>query len=83
MGDLKMITGLIIIIGAFGITGTIMAFAYKAYKNWVTTKRLKLEKEILELKKEEDERKIKLLEDENQWLKRYTNIEELKQSNGN
>ena len=75
---LKMVIGLIIMIGGFSIAGFLMAFAYKAYKNRATRKKLELEKEILELKKEDDERKIKLLEDENKWLKKYTNIGEQK-----
>lgn len=54
-----------IVAGLLGIVGITMPIVYKMDKNNIELEKLKLEKELLVLQKDAEERAIKLLEEEN------------------
>ncbi|MHB9295262.1 hypothetical protein PilKf_01004 [Pillotina sp. SPG140] len=62
---------MLVVIMVLGIGAMALIFVNKWVKDDVGMKKLKMQKEIMELEKEKEERHLKLLEEEN---KKYDNI---------
>jgi cell shape-determining protein MreC len=69
-----MMEGIVAILSIFVVLpGIIFTYAYKNRKNKMELKKIEYRKEILQMEMEKDDRKIKLLEEENKKLDKIIN----------